>query len=201
VSKDFDELVDTEGLGPEDEQRLRRVHDLLVEAGPPPDLPPALERPPTRTRQREGEILQFPLLPGRRWAAAAVLAAALAAAAFGAGFLVGDRGGGAFDAERVVPMRGANGAQASIRIGAKDDVGNWPMVFVVSGLPKQPPTGYYNLYLLKNGRPVILCGSFRVHDNSTTVRFTVPYRLRNAKWVVTEQPPGVHEPGRVVLST
>ena len=43
----FDDMVDREGLGADEEARLRRVHDLLVQAGPPPDLPPALERPPT----------------------------------------------------------------------------------------------------------------------------------------------------------
>ena len=44
---DFHDLVDTSDLTPEEEARLRRVHDLLIEAGPPPDLPPALEAPPT----------------------------------------------------------------------------------------------------------------------------------------------------------
>ena len=43
---DFRDIVGTEGLDPDEEARLRRVHDLLVQAGPPPDLPPALERTP-----------------------------------------------------------------------------------------------------------------------------------------------------------
>src|SRR5436190_2783513 len=101
MPRDFDDLVDTEGLDPDEELRLRRVHDLLVEAGPPADLPPALERVPDEPPP--GEIVQFPLLPKRRWAAAAVAAAAVAAAAFGAGFLVGDRGSpsGSVEAARV----------------------------------------------------------------------------------------------------
>lgn len=200
--RDFDEFVDVEGLDADEVARLRRVHDLLLEAGPPADLPPALEHPPTEKR-REAEILQFPLLPRRRLAAAVVLAAALAAAAFGAGFLVGDRGGGArFEAVRVISMRGTGGALASIQMGKRDEVGNWQMHFIVSGLPKQKEGGYYNLYLVKGGRPVVLCGSFRVHDHTTTLTFTVPYKAKRFEgWVVTAQPPGHHTPGRVVLST
>jgi hypothetical protein len=201
TDRDFDDLVDVEGLDPEEAARLRRVHDLLIEAGPPADLPPALERPPAQ--QREGEILQFPLLPRRRLAAAVVLAAALAAAAFGAGFLVGNhRGGAHFDVVRVIPMRGSGGALASIQMGKRDEAGNWQMHFSVSGLPKQREGGYYNLYLVKEGKPIVLCGSFRVKDHTTTVTFTVPYKAKRFQgWVVTQQAPGHHEPGPVVLST
>jgi len=39
---DFKDLIDADGLDPEEEARLRHVHELLVQAGPPPDLPPAL---------------------------------------------------------------------------------------------------------------------------------------------------------------
>jgi hypothetical protein len=201
TDRDFDDLVDVEGLSPEDAARLRRVHDLLLEAGPPVDLPPALERPPTE--KPEAEILQFPLLPRRRLAAAVVLAAALAAAAFGAGFLVGDHGGGTkFEIVRVIPMRGSGGALASIQVGKRDEVGNWQMHFSVSGLPKQKEGGYYNLYLVKRGKPVVLCGSFRVRAHTTTLTFTVPYKAKRFEgWVVTAQPPGHHTPGPVVLST
>lgn len=201
TDRDFDDLVDVEGLDADEAARLRRVHELLLEAGPPADLPPTLERPPTE--KREADILQFPLLPRRRLAAAVVLAAALAAAAFGAGFLVGDRTGGTrFDVVRVIPMRGSGGALASIQMGKRDEVGNWQMHFSVSGLPKQKEGGYYNLYLVKRGKPVVLCGSFRVRDHTTTLTFTVPYKAKRFEgWVVTEQPPGHHTPGRVVLST
>ena len=43
---DFDDVVGGDDLSPDEEARLRRVHDLLMEAGPPPDLPPELERAP-----------------------------------------------------------------------------------------------------------------------------------------------------------
>lgn len=202
MARDFDELVGGDDLEPEEELRLRNVHDLLVQAGPPPDLPPALERLPDEPG--DAEILQLPLLPRRRWAAAAVLAAALAVAAFGAGFLVGDRGGSStsLDAARVVPMRGDGGALASIRLGERDEVGNWPMEVVVTGLPTQPAGAYYTLYLTRGGKPRIPCGYFRVHGGTTTVRFTVPYTVKKGEgWVVTYQPKGVHDPGRVVLAT
>src|SRR5436305_9573448 len=99
----FDDFVDTEGLGPEEEARLRRIHALLVQAGPPPDLPPALERTPEAA---EAEIVQFPLLPRRRWVAAALVAATVTILAFGGGYLLGHSKGGtpAFAVKRIVPM-------------------------------------------------------------------------------------------------
>ena len=66
---DFYDLIDTDDLDDREEERLRRAHDLLVQAGPPPDLPPALQRPPTEKREA-AEIIEFPLLPRRRAGAA-----------------------------------------------------------------------------------------------------------------------------------
>src|SRR5262245_23808280 len=107
---DFDDIVDTEGLSPDDEARLRRVHELLVQAGPPPDLPPSLERTP---EARDAEIVQFPLLPKRRWAVAALVAASLAAVAFIGGYAFGHSKGDqqAFKVSHVVAMHGPNNAQ------------------------------------------------------------------------------------------
>ena len=101
---DFRDIVGTEGLEPDEEARLRRVHDLLVQAGPPPDLPPALERTPEAA---EAEIVQFPLLPRRRWVAAALVAATVrrspsAAAICSATRRVARR----VRRKRVVPMQG-----------------------------------------------------------------------------------------------
>jgi hypothetical protein len=200
VTRDFDDLVGTEGLEPEEELRLRRVHDLLVQAGPPPDLPPALERPPAETP--DGEIVQFPLLPKRRWAVAALVAAALGAIAFGGGYLVGHHGGSSTAATRIVPMRGSGHAIASITIGKRDSVGNWPMELTVTGLPTQQPGAYYELFLSKDGKPRIPCGGFRVNSKTTKVHFTVPYRLTgHDEWVVAVWPKGSRKPTRVVLST
>jgi hypothetical protein len=196
----FDELVGGDDLTPEEEARLRRVHELLVQAGPPPDLPPELERP---TRPPTAEILQFPLLPRRRWALLAVAAAAVLLVVFAGGYLVGHAKPTSFSAERVVPMHGGS-ALAVLQVGRKDSVGNWPMLLEVNGLPQQrDPQAYYELWLTRNGEPVAPCGAFRVAKRTTTVRLSVPYTLKGFDgWVVTRQPANDHgRPGPVVLST
>jgi hypothetical protein len=199
---DFREIVDTEGLGPEEEARLRRVHELLVQAGPPPDLPPSLERTPEAA---EAEIVQFPLMPRRRWAVAALVAAALAAIAFGGGYALGHskNGAGAFQVTHVVAMHGPSGAQGVVRVSSRDSGGNWPMEVEVSGLPKQPNRGAsYQLWLTRGHKPDELCGTFRVAGNPTVVRFTVPYALNGVDgWVVTVHRPHATAPGPVVLTT
>lgn len=199
----FDDLVDTEGLGPDEEARLRRIHDLLVEAGPPPDLPPSLEHTP---QAEEAEILQFPLLPKRRWAVAALVAAAVAAIALGGGYALGhSKSGGtqAFKVAHVVSMHGPNGAQGVVRVSVRDSAGNWPMEVEVNGLPKQPNRkATYQLWLTQGHKPTELCGSFRVSGDPTVVRFTVPYPLNGVDgWVVTAQPASSTTPGPVVLTT
>ena len=103
-------------------------------------------------------------------------------------------------------MRGTAGhakAQAIIRIASRDAVGNWPMEFEVTGLPKQTErVAYYELWLTKGHKPVEPCGAFRVSGDETTVRFTIPYDATDADgWVVTEQPNGTTHPGAVVLTT
>ena len=62
---DFDDLVGGD-LPADERERLRRVHDLLVEAGPPPELPEGLQPIPEEER---GNV--YPLFPKRRWAAVA----------------------------------------------------------------------------------------------------------------------------------
>ena len=200
----FDDLVDTEGLGPEEVARLERIHDLLVQAGPPPDLPPSLERTP---QAADAEIVQFPLLPRRRWAVAALVAAALVAVAFIGGYAYGHSKGdrSAFNVTRVVAMHGAttSTAQAVVKLSSKDSAGNWPMEIEVNNLPKQAKRGaYYALWLTRNHKPEELCGTFRITGSKTTIRFTVPYDLHKIDgWVVTAQPEGSNAPGRVVLTT
>ena len=198
---DFNEIVDTTGLSPEEAHRLRRVHDLLVEAGPPADLPAGLEQPADPTA---AQVIDFPLMPPRRWAAAAIAAAALAAVALGGGYLLGHAHGKAasFAAHRVVPMQGRD-SLAVLRIGNHDKAGNWPMELVVSGLPTQAnPHAYYELWLTKNGKPAAPCGAFRVNAKTTTVRLSVPYAFsRFDGWVVTAQPANDRTVGRVVLRT
>ena len=185
---DFHELVG-EDLPAEERERLRGVHDLLVAAGPPAELSPALERAPSVGGAAH-------LLPRRRRGAVLLLAAALAAAAFGGGFLTGavTRGGGEKSAVVVIPMHGtraAPNALASISLQDMDKAGNWPMRFTVQGLPKLSGGGYYELYLTRHGRIAATCGTFNVHGGRTTVRLNAPYRLRGFDgWVVTRHLPG-----------
>jgi hypothetical protein len=169
---DFRDLV---GDVPEDERaRLQRVHDLLVEAGPPPELTPALRQPPAT----EAKVAW---LPRRRGGAALVLAAALVVAAFAVGFLVGDRSGDpaavpAFSAERTVVLGKSPGVVAVVRLGEADANGNHPMLVTVEGLERQPEGDYYSLFMLKDGEPVALCGTFNVAgEEATNVRLTTAY--------------------------
>jgi len=198
---EFEDIVDAESLSAEEAARLRRVHELLVAAGPPPDLPPALESP---TEPTDAEIVQFPLLPRRRWALIAVAAATLVLAGFGGGFLTGHSHAkrASFDAQRVVSLEG-NGSLAVLKVGRHDNAGNWPMEFQVSGLPKQSdPRAYYELWLTKNGKPVAPCGSFRVNERNTTVELSVPYTFsRFDGWVVTAQSGRERVVGPVVMRT
>jgi hypothetical protein len=199
---DFKDIVDTDGLEPEDEARLRHVHELLVQAGPPPDLPPSLERTPEAA---EAEIVQFPLLPARRWAVAGVVAATLAVIAFGGGYVFGHSKASpsALHVTRAVAMHGMGDSQAILRLAAHDGAGNWPMELEVTNLPvQQQRSAYYELWLTKHGKPAEPCGFFRMRGSKTTVRFTVPYGLKGVDgWVVTEQSHGERTPGPVVLTT
>jgi hypothetical protein len=200
---DFDDLIDSDDLSPDEELRLRRVHELLLQAGPPADLPPALERAPEGDRHAGAEIIDFPL-PRRRWAVAAVAALAAVVLAFGGGYVFGhSKAQDAFAASRVVPMHGSKGALALLRIAKADDVGNWPMQIEVTGLPAQAKRGsYYTLWLTKGHKPAEACGTFRVHGSTTTARFTIPYSLKGVDgWVVTAQTGADTSAGPVVLST
>ena len=196
----FDDLIDSQGLSSDEEERLRRVHDLLVQAGPPPDLPPGLERPPTAPA--EPEVVQFPLLPRRRWPLVAVAAAALVVLAFGGGYLIGHAKPTSFATKRAVPMHGGN-AVALLRIAPKDSAGNWPMQLEVNNLPTQQDSrAYYELWLSRNGKPIAPCGTFRVNERTTTLRLSVPYKFKGFDgWVVTRQDAGKRDPGPVVLTT
>lgn len=171
---------------PADElERLGRVHDLLVRAGPPPELPAELAEAP----EPDATVA---LLPRRHWRPLAALAAALALAAFGAGWLAasaGDSDDEAFPAiDFRVPMAGtpaAPQAVASIAVAERDEAGNWPLAMTIRGLPELPPGKSYELWLTKKGQLAALCGPFRV-DGDSVAYLNAPYRLRQYDgWVVT----------------
>src|SRR5438552_14401956 len=120
MSAGFDDLVDLEARDPVEQERLRRIHELLIEAGPPPELPAALERLPAGVT--EAKTIRFPQ-GRRRGAAALVLAAALAAATFGGGYFIGHQTRSTTQTVRVVAMTGQH-ARASLRVSASDSSGN-----------------------------------------------------------------------------
>lgn len=182
---DFDDLVGGEGT-PEELARLRRAHQMLIAAGPPPELSPRIAEAPAATSRRSS------LVPRRRRGAAFLLAAAVAAAAFGIGFLIGDRGSSAFPAQgsaiAMNPPAGAadQTAHASVLIGDRDSVGNWPLLVRVSGLRPLPKGQWYELYLTREGKRAAWCGAFSVKGaGRTTVHFSVPYKLKRFNgWVI-----------------
>lgn len=181
---DFDELVGDDLAGDERE-RLLRVHELLIAAGPPPELPPALEP----VQELAPVVPLRPRPSRRRLAVAAVLAAALAVMAFGLGFFVGDNGNAtAVQPERVIEMTGSD-ARASLALLPVDEAGNWPMRMTVQGLPALAAGEQYELWLSRNGKPIEPCGTFVVHDEGrTVVTLNAPYKLKDFDgWVVTRR--------------
>lgn len=203
MNPDFDQLVDGDDLSSEDRLRLRRVHDMLVAAGPPAELPTAIGQPPVT--HAAGNIVPFPAR--RRPAAMILIAAAVAAACFGGGYLIADQAHssskGAIHVVRVVPLQGEQNSEASLRVGTADGNGNWPIELTVNGLkPLQDDSRYY-LIVWRGGKPVAICGTFEVGGKGpTTVTFNVAYKITNdTKWVVTRMAPGAKYPGHVVMTT
>src|SRR5262249_42312113 len=152
--------------------RLRRVHRMLVEAGPPPELPPSLADGPA---QRGSWNIAY--LPRRRVGTALLIAAAVALLAFGGGYLAGNKSAG-LTAQHTIPMHGTNGvnASAALEVADRDATGNWPMRMTVRGLPELGRNSYYELFLTRGTRRVASCGTFVVRSGKeTTVRLNAPY--------------------------
>jgi hypothetical protein len=197
----FEELVG-EDLPAEEEARLRRAHELLLAAGPIPELPPGLEEPTIGEQRRPQDENVYQLLPRRRVGAALALAAAIALVAFVGGYIVGFRHEG-FTAQYSVPMHGVAGVDASakIQIGSRDANGNWPLKVEARGLPRLK-TGYYEMFLT-HGKQMFTCGTFGGAGAKTVkVRLNAPYRLqRGDGWIVVKELPGRPKPGLTILTT
>ncbi len=182
---DFDELVGPEVESAERE-RLLRVHNALVDAGPPPELGSNLFWPPdpdswrSRLRRRRVGVL--------------ALATVLAATSLALGFALGGSSGPR--PERVITMTGtgiATGASASLEIFEEDQAGNWPMKLSFKWLPTLGSGQRYELWLTRDGRLEALCGSFVADlpsefDGTIVVPMNAPYKLKEFDgWVVVEQ--------------
>jgi hypothetical protein len=196
----FDDWVDVEGLAPAERERLQRMHELLLEAGPPATLPTGRENAPDQV----AEVISLGRAQRRRRGLVALLAAAvLVAAAFAGGYFAGH--GGGMHAVRQVSLQGTGGRSfASLAIGEKYSSGNWPIEMSIKGLPQQPnERAYYLLLLWRHGKPAGVCGAFRVSSGgSTKVHFDVPYKIdKSTRWVVTAIRPGQRYPGTVMMKT
>jgi hypothetical protein len=178
--RDLRDLVGDD-VDPDERDRLERVHAMLVEAGPPPELPPAIAQAPEPPRAR---VIPLP----RRYRYTTIAAAAiLAVALFGLGYLVG----GGPDAQPVetLAMHGTGNASAELALFAKDDAGNWPMELTVTGLAP----GTYELWLTRGDELAASCGSFAVAAGETTVPLNAPFVLKEFDdWVVV--PAGRDQP-------
>jgi hypothetical protein len=194
----LDELIGADATGAERE-RLQRAHEMLLEAGPPPELSPKLEAGPSlgMTLQRRRAVKRRAML---------LLAATLAIiGVFLAGYAVANRGGSSTSPATSLALEGtaiAPDAQATLEVW-QAHAGNWPMTLTAVGLPPLPEHRYYEVYLVRHGKPWGACGAFRVPANPqqpVTVTLTAPYTLRKGdSWVVTRPGADSSEPGQTVL--
>jgi len=176
----FDELIGDEPDGVE-RDRLRRAHNLLLEAGPPPELKPEMEAGPTlaMTLSRTRTIARK-----RRPFLLTAAAAALVAAVIGLGVL--GRGHGhqypSFSLRGTVFSPNASGTLYIVSTKTSTP----RMKIEVKGLAaiKKP----YVVYLVRNGKAIAPCGSFTVADPNREVTAVLhsPYPVQSSdKWIVT----------------
>ena len=196
---DFDELVGGE-VTSEERERLRRTHELLVQAGPPPELSPELEQVPwpDEALQPLGLFRTPRRGQNRPWLQIALAAAAVLVV----GFLIGqafNSRSSSFTTTHLIKMHGTKqvpSAFAAVALGRERNDGNWPMLVTVTNLPPAQG-GYYDLWLSLHGKPVALCGTFNTHLNGdTSIRMSAAYDLTKLKfdgWIVTRQTGGMPE--------
>jgi len=182
---DFEAIVGSD-LESAERDRLLRVHEALVAAGPPPEtsmyaVVPSIAEP----------IRLVPPTSRRRRAALVAVAAAFAILVFAVGAVVGNAWDepGTFDTVAMTGTPAAEGAAASIELFDLDGAGNWPMELRVSGLTASASGRAFELWLTRGGKPAALCGSFLVApDGTAVVPMNAPYRLDQFDgWVVVEE--------------
>jgi Anti-sigma-K factor rskA len=200
---DFDELLGSDVPAAERE-RLRNAHDLLVRAGPPPELSPGLDPVPWPDEALAPIGLQRRRTHrGRSWLVVASAAAAIALVAYVIGHGTGSNSN-SFEVLATKHMHGttlAPRASGTIEVGARGTDGNWPMLVDVVNLPPVPDDGYYQLWLSRDRKPVSLCGSFNTRRGfETIVRLSAAYSFKRVNgWIVTREIPGVRR--QLVMAT
>ncbi len=195
----FDDLIEAD-VPDAERSRLQHVHELLVAAGPPPELSPRLEAGPTLAM-----TLSRPAKPRGRRIALLAATIAILAVAFVLGYVAGNRGGGLASAQTTMQLSGTHAAPAALaalKILPADTSGNWPMKLTATGLPKLGRDGYYEVFLVRNGKIYAPCGSFVSKGNTRGIDVTLnaPYDLQpHDTWIVTKQKRGDRKAGTVVL--
>ena len=196
MTPDFDELIGTD-LERAERDRLHNVHELLVTAGPPAELPPNLEAGPTLAMT----LAKPPKPVGRR---VALLAAAIAilALAFLGGYLAGNNGHGLASGQtmQLAGTRSAPNALASLRLLPEDTSGNIPMTLTATGLPKLKQGWYYAVWLVRD-KHRFRCGWFisSGENRGIDVTLNAPYDLHPGdRWIVAKES-WKHVNGAVVL--
>lgn len=194
--RDLESLLD--GVGLPDRNRFLRTHDLLLEAGPLPELPASLSKPPP-VAVRVLRPLPTSAQPRTR-ALIAPLAAALALAA-GAGIYVATRTSDSIlTTVTMHATAAAPGASAVVRVGARDRSGNLPITLRVRGLPALPAGSVYEMYLTDKGRVVGSCGVFNSNGRWTVVKLNAPYRVGEySGWLIRSE--RAHRPSSPPLLT
>lgn len=198
MTPNFDELVGAD-LDRDERERLRRVHELLVAAGPPEELPPHLEAGPTLAM-----TLAKPRKPVRRRVALLAAAICALALAFLGGYLAGNNGGGLATGQtmQLAGTKAAPAALASLRIMPEDASGNIPMTVTATGLPKLGRGWYYMVYLVRAGKIVAPCGWFISSGVNSGVDATLnaPYDLQpHDTWIIAKKFWKAKDHGAVVL--
>jgi hypothetical protein len=181
--------------------QLRLAHTALVRASPLPELPLSIRRPPPviaiQPRPSERAHRRMP-----RSLAALAAAATVAAVAASAGYLL--TGNSAGRPAAVVAMHAtaaAPGARGLLRIGERDQAGNWPLTLLVSRLPHLSTGSYYEIDLTDKGRLVGSCGVFTTDGGATVIHLNVPYKLGEySGWIIRRQHPGI-PPSQTLLSS
>ena len=172
----FDELIDAEPAGAERE-RLRNVHELLLEAGPPPELTPELSSGPTLDMTL-GRVRR--MTSSRRRMLNPPLAAALIA------LIIGINVTGSGQEIVAIPLQGtvaAPHAKGALNV-LPAEAHTQPMVVDVQGLDR----GLYAVYLVHKGRAWEKCGTFTVTNPAGQRPTTInsPYLAKGGdQWVVT----------------
>ena len=196
---DFSELVG-EDVSAEERARLESAHRMMVTAGPLPELPLSLQKPPV-VEDHHDESAAFQFLP-RKGGRIMTLAAGFALLALIIGYVVGNNRSG-FTTDYTVTMKGtaaAPGAAGVLNVGQIDSVGNWPLELKVSGLRQLPDGSWYTLYLTKKRKPAESAARSAYKPERPRVRMNAPYHFSDYDgWVVTATTKS-GKPGPALLS-